>query len=126
MLKYSFLQVAWKLFYNTRSISNIGTLCQLCSAINRRDISASANSHYNASNDFFLLVVRCHIVAAAMQFFTNEFSFGNTYSSSIKGELVVRVKGDEKGCFALGIRGNSQNVYECRASILPKRQKSNR
>lgn len=42
---------------------------QLRCAINRRNVSASAEDDFNACDDFFVTVVKCHIVAAAMQYF---------------------------------------------------------
>lgn len=46
-----------------------GTLYHLRNVINRRNVSASADVDYNACDDFFIAVVKCHIVTAAMQYF---------------------------------------------------------
>ena len=70
------LQVVWK-FYSTESFTNKGTLCQHHNIINRRNISAAADKDFNACDDFFKLVTRAHIIAAAMRYFemtsVNEF-----------------------------------------------------
>ena len=42
---------------------------QLRNAINRRNVSAAAEDDYNSCDDFLILVVRCHIIAAAMEYF---------------------------------------------------------
>ena len=60
--------MTWKRFYDTHSFIDKGTLYQLRNAINRANVSAAAEDDYNASDDFFVLVARCHIVAAAMQY----------------------------------------------------------
>lgn len=61
--------MVWKSLYDTKSFLDIGTLCHLRNVINRRNISANAADDFNACDDFFLTVVQCHIVAAAMQYF---------------------------------------------------------
>ena len=63
------LQVVWKYFYSTESFTNKGTLCQLRNIINRRNVSAAADKDFNACDDFFKLVTRAHIIAAAMRYF---------------------------------------------------------
>ena len=46
-----------------------GTLYQLRCAIDRRNVSASSETDYNACNDFYVTVVTCYIIAAAMKHF---------------------------------------------------------
>lgn len=46
-----------------------GTLYQLRCAINRRNVSASSETDYNACNDFYVTVVTCYILAAVMKHF---------------------------------------------------------
>ena len=57
--------MVWKHFYLAESFLDKGTVCQLCNVINRANVSAD---DFNACEDFFLLVVRCHVAAAAMQY----------------------------------------------------------
>jgi L1 cell adhesion molecule like protein len=66
--KKTFLEVVWKQFYDKKSFMDKGSMCQLRNLINRRDISASVENEYNASDDFFNLLIRCHIIAAAMKY----------------------------------------------------------
>lgn len=47
-----------------------GTLLQLRNLINRRNVSKDTSGKFNESLDFFQLVVECHIMAAAMHFFS--------------------------------------------------------
>ena len=64
--------MVWKRFYDTKSFLDKGTLYQLRNAINRTNISESVDD-FNACEDFFVLVVRCHIVAAAMQYLSMKY-----------------------------------------------------
>lgn len=53
-----------------KGISNQGgTLLQLRNLIKLRNIAANISGRFNAAIDFFELVCKCHIVAAAMHFF---------------------------------------------------------
>ena len=60
--------MVWKCRYDTKSFLDVGTSCYLCNVIDRRNISANAVHDFNACDDFFLTVVECHLVAAAMQY----------------------------------------------------------
>ena len=61
-------KVIWKRLYNTSSLLDKGSLYQLRNAIDRRNVSASVENDFNSSEDFFILVVKSHIVASAMQY----------------------------------------------------------
>lgn len=65
------LQIMWHRLYKGGSSLEGGTLQQLRNLINRRNISATTNvtGRVNEVEDFLELIVRCHIVAAAMHFF---------------------------------------------------------
>uniref|UniRef100_A0A1X7U296 DUF6589 domain-containing protein n=1 Tax=Amphimedon queenslandica TaxID=400682 RepID=A0A1X7U296_AMPQE len=54
--KQIFLEVVWKHLYDTKSLTDKGTLYQLRNAIDRRDISATATGKYNSCDDCFSLV----------------------------------------------------------------------
>ena len=43
---------------------------QLRNLINRRNVRADTSQRFNESIDFFQLVVECHVIAAAMHFFS--------------------------------------------------------
>ena len=58
----------WKWFYDTKSFMERGTLCHIRNNIDRRNISAEAAEDFNACHDFFVTVVRCHVVAVSMQY----------------------------------------------------------
>lgn len=47
-----------------------GTLLQLRNLINRRNVRADTSQRFNETVDFFQLAVECHIMAAAMHFYT--------------------------------------------------------
>ena len=46
-----------------------GTLIQLRNLINRRNVATDISGRFNEAVNFFELVVRCHITAAAMHYF---------------------------------------------------------
>ena len=50
-----------------KSFLDVGTLCQLCNVTDSRNIRATAPNNFNACDDFFVTVIQCHIVAAAME-----------------------------------------------------------
>ena len=55
--------------YKAGSSFQGGTLLQLRSLVNRRNVSGDTSGKFNATIDFFQLVVECHILVAAMHFF---------------------------------------------------------
>ena len=50
----------------TSSAYDFGTLYQIKNLVNRRNVKADPSKNVNASEDFFLMVVHTHIIAAAM------------------------------------------------------------
>ena len=46
-----------------------GSLLQLRNLLNRRNVAKEVKGRFNATIDFFELIVHCHIIAAAMNFF---------------------------------------------------------
>ena len=59
----------WKWLYNTKRFLDKGTLCHFRNIIYRRNISATAADDFNACDDFFITVVKCHVITAAMHHF---------------------------------------------------------
>lgn len=59
----------WNKFYDMKSFMDKGTMVQLRNLIDRRNVGADSEKDCNASDDFFVLVVECHIIAAAMKYF---------------------------------------------------------
>lgn len=62
-------QILFDRLYKGGSNLDCGTLLQLRNLINRRNVSKDTSGKFNSSVDFFELVVRCHIVAATLQYF---------------------------------------------------------
>lgn len=62
----------WAWLYDSKSFLQEGTLCHLQNLIDRRNISATAADDFNACEDFFVTVVQCHIVTAAMDYLQME------------------------------------------------------
>lgn len=61
------MQLIWKWLYNTSSSKDHGTLYQLKNLINRKNVKTHPKDDFRACDDFFVLVVKCHILAAAME-----------------------------------------------------------
>ena len=57
------MQVIWKYFYSMHSSADHGTLHQLRNKVNRTNVTKPSND-FNSCDDFFVLVVSCHIIAA--------------------------------------------------------------
>ena len=98
----------WKRLYNTLSLTDQGTLQQLRNIVSRRNVLSDPSKDVNASEDYFLLVVTCHVLCAAMKLFKmksldsfpngveNEWSFGTKEEKlsklhSLASEVVVLV-----------------------------------
>ena len=62
-----FVQVIWKQLYSCSSSSDHGTLYQLRNLINRRNVVVDPKRDVNACEDFFVLTVKCYIIAAVMK-----------------------------------------------------------
>ena len=67
MLCYA--QVIWKRLYNCSSANEGGTLFQLRNLINCRNVIKKPKNAVTQCEEFFLLVVKAHIVCAAMTLF---------------------------------------------------------
>ena len=65
---YSF-QIFFTRLYKGGSNLEGGTLLQLRNKINRKNVKYDVKGNWNACIDFFELVTKCHIVAAALHFF---------------------------------------------------------
>lgn len=58
--------MAWK-YYSTLSAAEHGTMYQLRNLIGRSNVNADPIHKLNECEDFFKLVVTCHILVAAME-----------------------------------------------------------
>ena len=79
--------MVWKRFYLAESFLDKGTMCQLRNAINRANVSAASVDDFNACEDFFLLVVRCHVATAAMQYLNMKYTSDNPVHPQLKDDL---------------------------------------
>ena len=57
----------WKWLYNASSSQDHGTLYQLKNLIDRRNVKTHPKEDFRACDNFFVLVVRGHVLAAAKQ-----------------------------------------------------------
>ena len=81
----------WERLYKPGSSKEGGTLMQLRNLINRRNVGEGKKitSHVNPIEDFLELVIICHLVAAAMHFFsmrsTSDEPHSNGFPVNIRG-----------------------------------------
>ena len=65
----SFFQMIWKYYYSDKSSREHGTLYQLRNVLNRSNVVKDPMKNFNACDDFFVLAVESHIIAAALNIF---------------------------------------------------------
>jgi hypothetical protein len=68
-LERMYVQVIWKRLYKCSSGMDAGTRFQLQKLINRRNVVKDPSKSVAPCEEFFLLVVETHILAATMQLF---------------------------------------------------------
>ena len=86
----------WAWLYKGKSLLEKGTLCNLRNVIDRRNISAKAADDFNACEDFFVTVVKCHIVVAAMQFFQMEAASDSPVHDLLVTDLWTKSEQERK------------------------------
>ena len=64
----------WKYFYSTVSAGEIGTLFQLRNVTGRTNVNADPVHRFNECDDFFRLVVTCHVLVQCLQPWLGAFS----------------------------------------------------
>ena len=88
------MQTIFSRLYKVGSSCQEGTLLQLRNLINRRNVRGDTSGRFNETIDFFQLVVECHILAAAMHFFSMQ-SLDDVPSTNALPDMD-RKKSDEK------------------------------
>lgn len=68
MLSFN-LQTLFDYLYKSESVGDLGSLYQLKTGLNRKDVKDKVNKSYHGCEAFFNTVVDGYIVYAAMQFF---------------------------------------------------------
>jgi L1 cell adhesion molecule like protein len=66
--KLCLLTAIWKILYNTKSVSDKGTLFQIRNLLNRRNVSKSPKENFDACDDLFNTALDGHIIAAALSY----------------------------------------------------------
>ena len=64
------LQVLWNRFYKSTSVSEKGTMYQLHNLVHRTNVPKDPEKNMDAAEDFLLLMLHTHVVAAAKVFLT--------------------------------------------------------
>lgn len=81
--KMRILGVFWKNFYSINSSADHGTLFQLRNKLNRTNVVNNPQNNFNACDDFFILVVTGHIIAAALKVLKM------TSTNEVPSEIVI-------------------------------------
>ena len=82
--------------YTTSSAYDFGTLYQIRNLVNRRNVKANPSKNVNASEDFFLMVVHSHIIAAAMHELSMDSVDENPTAMGLTNELWVSEDSDKR------------------------------
>ena len=69
LLNFLSIQVIWKRLYCASSTRDCSTLYQLRNLVNRRNVVKKPSNNVTACEEFFILVVEAHILAACMEVF---------------------------------------------------------
>ena len=88
-------QLIWRYFYSAKSAAEHGTLYQIRNAINRRNVVQKPLKDFNACEDFFILVVECHILAASMEMMKVKTKEDTPSTSLIPDGVDTWVRDDE-------------------------------
>ena len=68
----NYLKMAFKIFYNSSTVQELGTLKSLQNRLSRMKIGENMNENYDNNRDFFISVVDAYIVECLMEFFGME------------------------------------------------------
>ena len=79
----------------TSSAYDFGTLYQIKNLVNRRNVKADPSKNVNASEDFFLMVVHTHIIAAAMHELSTDSVDENPTAMGLTDELWIYENSDK-------------------------------
>ena len=90
--------------YAAKSTSDHGTLYQLRNLLHRRNVGKEPKQDFNAHDDFFSLIVQCHILSASMEVLGMDYLDDNpseelipsdvhTFSKSDKADLLSSIVG---------------------------------
>ncbi|XP_061184242.1 uncharacterized protein LOC133192263 [Saccostrea echinata] len=65
----NYLKMVFKVFFNSTSVQEIGTLKSLQNRLSRTKIGENLNDNYDSNKDFFISVVDAYIIECIMEFF---------------------------------------------------------
>ena len=80
IIMYCLLQVMFDRLFSTKSVSESGTLYQICNLLHRTAVPIDPGKNMKAAEDFLLLVLHAHIVAAAKGLLHSESFAGSSPS----------------------------------------------
>ena len=91
----------WHRLYKGGSSLEGGTLQQLRNLINRRNIGAATNvvGHVNDVEDFLTLIIRCHVVAAVMHFFSMSSADDEPHTSTFPANIATLPLDEQRKLF---------------------------
>lgn len=82
----SIIQVLWGRLFNKLSVSERGTMYQIRNLLNRTAVPADPENHMKAAEDFMLLLLHTHIIAAAKQLL--QYDIGSPSLSYVAKSIV--------------------------------------
>ena len=84
---YPHFKIIWQRLYKTTSSKDGGTLLQIKNLINRRNIGKDISGRVNEVEDFLELVISCHLIAAALHFFSMESVTDTPHSNGFSAHV---------------------------------------
>ena len=87
-------QVIWIRFYCSSSLDG-GSLQQLRNLVNRRNVSSDPDKKFNATEDFFHLVGKAHIIVGCQEYFQIDSSTG-TPQRHLSTEALLLAKKERR------------------------------
>ena len=87
----------WKQLYNENSPTEHGTLYQLLNLLHRRSVGKRPKKDVNACEDFFVLVVTTHVLAAAMKLLQMDSLEAVLSSSLVPSDLWLQTSERQSG-----------------------------
>ena len=85
-----YIQIIWRRLYKTGSSKEGGTLLQLKNVINRQNVGSTndISKRVNEVEDFLELVITCHLIAAALHYFSMESVSDPPHSNGFPCEIL--------------------------------------
>ena len=96
-----YIQIIWRRLYKTGSSKEGGTLLQLKNVINRQNVGSTndISGRVNDIEDFLELVINCHLIAAALHYFSMESVSDTPHSNGFPCEILQKDLSERRKIF---------------------------